>query len=58
MLARRGCKRFVGPLQNSLRADVNPAARSHLAVHHQTRAIELIEIFPVAPVADQIRIRD
>ncbi len=58
MLARRGCKRFVSTLQNSLRADVNPAAGGHLAVHHQAGAVELVEIFPVAPVADQIRICD
>ncbi len=49
---------FVRPLQDSLRADVDPAAGSHLAVHHQAGAVELVEMRPVVPLADEIRIRD
>ncbi len=37
MLAAGGGERFVGALQNSLRADVDPASGGHLAVHHQAR---------------------
>ena len=51
-------KRFVGALQNSLRADVDPASGGHLAVHHQARAVELVEMLPVVPVADEIGIGD
>ena len=58
MLAGCGGESFVGALQNSLRADVNPAAGGHLAVHHQAGAIELVKISPVAPVADEIGIGD
>ena len=49
---------FVRPLQNSLGADVNPAAGGHLAVHHQAGAIELVEMLPIAPVSDEIGIGD
>ena len=58
MFSRGRCKGFVGALENSLRADVDPASCGHLAVHHQAGAIELVEMLPVAPVADEIRIRD
>ena len=47
-------KRFVSALQNSLRADVNPASRGHLAVHHQTGAVEFAEFLPIVPVAGEI----
>ena len=58
MLACGCCERFVRALQNALRADVNPAAGGHLAIHHQAGAIEFVEMFPVAPVADEIGIGD
>ena len=51
-------ERFVSALQNSLRADVDPASGGHLAVHHQAGAVELVEMLPVVPVPDEIRIRD
>src|SRR5690606_21907188 len=34
-------ERLVGALHDALRADVNPRPGRHLAVHHQTLAIEL-----------------
>ncbi len=56
MFFRRCRKRFVRPLQNSLRADVNPASRRHLPVHHQPRAVQFVKAVPIIPVAHQIRI--
>src|SRR6266849_4998293 len=53
---RRRRKRLVRPLQNPLRADVNPASRGHLPVHHQSRAIQFVEAVPIIPVPHQIRI--
>ena len=41
-----------------MRADVNPRARSHLAVHHQAFAIELIEAVEGRPVRHQIGVRN
>ena len=58
MLSGGSGKCFVSALKDSLRANVNPASGGHLAVHHQSGAIQLVEIFPVAPVADEIRIGD
>ena len=58
MFSRGRGECFVGALQNSLRADVDPASGGHLAVHHQAGAVELVEMFPVVPVADEIRIGD
>ena len=43
-------------LNNALRADVNPRTRSHLAVHGQTLFIEFVEMIPVGPVGNQVRI--
>src|SRR5205085_4059330 len=39
-------KRLVGALNDSLTADVDPAARRHLAVHHQALAVEQVEMVP------------
>src|SRR4029077_11652174 len=58
MFPARRRKSLIRALKNSLRADVNPAAGCHLAVHHQPRAIEFIKMFPIAPVAYQVRIGD
>ena len=49
-------KRLVRSLQNSLRADVNPASRGHLPVHHQARAVQFVEFVPVVPVAYEVGI--
>ncbi len=40
-----GPEGFVGALQDALRADVDPAARRHLAVHHESHAVEMVEVF-------------
>src|SRR5690349_7348954 len=37
---------FVRALDDALAADVDPRAGRHLAVHHQTLAIEFVEMFP------------
>src|SRR5690348_12431578 len=54
MLSPRGGESFVRALQNALRADVNPTAGGHLAVHHQAGALEFVELLPIVPVADEI----
>ncbi len=54
VLAHRLGERLVGSLHDALRADVDPRARGHLAEHHQALAIELEEVVPVGPVADEI----
>jgi hypothetical protein len=56
-VGQRG-ERLKGPLQNALRADVDPAASGHLTVHHETFAIELVKVIPVGPLSYQIRIRE
>ena len=43
-------------LQDALRADVDPASRGHLAVHHQALAVEFVKVLPVGPFADKIRV--
>src|SRR6266436_9571383 len=58
MFSRRRRERFVRALQDSLRADIDPASGRHLAVHCQTGAVELAEFFPIVPVADQICVGD
>jgi len=50
--ARRG-EGFIGALQDSLRANVNPTPRRHLAVHDQAQTLKLAELFPGGPVAHQ-----
>ena len=57
-LARDGAERLVGALQDALGADVDPRARGHLAVHRQPGRLELAELLPVRPVANEIRVRD
>ena len=39
-------------------ADIDPRARSHLAVHHQALAVELVEMVKRRPVRHEIRVRD
>ena len=58
MLAAELDEGLVGALNDSLAADVDPGAGGHLAVHHQTLAIELAEMFPVRPMRHQIGIGD
>ena len=47
--ARQLGERFVGALQDALRADVDPAAGGHLAVHRQAAVFEVAERVPVGP---------
>ncbi len=56
--ARELGERLVGALEDPLRPDVDPRARGHLAVHHQALPLELPEVLPVRPLADEVRVRD
>ncbi len=58
MRARTGAESLVRALHDALRADVDPGARRHLAVHHQSLAVELVEMLPGRPVRHEIRVRD
>ena len=58
VLARDRAERLVRALHDPLRADVDPRARGHLAVHHQARALELAEVLPRRPAADEVAVRD
>ncbi len=49
---------FECSLHDALGPDIDPTSRSHLAVHHQTHAFQLMKMFPVRPGADQVRVRD
>ena len=49
---------LVGALHDALRADVDPRAGGHLAVHHQPGAIEFVELVPGRPVRHQVRVGD
>ena len=58
VLPHRLGERLVGPLHDALRADVDPRARGHLAVHHQALAVELVEVVPGGPLRHQVRVGD
>ena len=49
---------LVGALDDALRADVDPGAGGHLAVHHQSAAVEFVKMFPVGPMRDDVRVGD
>ena len=49
---------LVGALHDALRADIDPRAGGHLAVHHQALAIELVEAVPGRPVRHQVGVGD
>ena len=51
-------ERLVRALQNSLAADVDPAARRHLAEHRQAERLEPAELVPGRPARDEQRVRD
>ena len=42
-------QRLIRSLKNALRADVDPAARSHLSVHRQPAILEIAETLPRRP---------
>src|SRR4029453_8817348 len=54
MLAAHLGEGFVSALDDALRADVDPAARGHLAVHHEPLAIELVERLPIRPFGHDV----
>jgi hypothetical protein len=56
MLAAHLDEGFVRALHDALAADIDPAARGHLAVHHQALFIELVEMLPIRPFGDEVRI--
>ncbi len=58
MFFARCGKCFERSLHDSLRADVDPRTGGHLTVHHESGAFEFVELLPVGPVADEIRICD
>ncbi len=49
---------LVGPLEDALRADVDPRARGHLPVHREAERLEPSELLPRRPVRDQVGVRD
>ena len=53
-----GGKSFEGALHDALRADIDPRAGGHLAIHHQAGALQFVELLPVRPMADQVRVGD
>src|SRR5207244_353291 len=58
MLPPGSPKCFIGSLQDSLCPNVNPTAGGHLAVHDEPEALELVELLPSGPVADQVGVGD
>ena len=57
LVGHRG-ERLERALQDALRADVDPRAGGHLAVHRQAEVLEPAELLPVGPVADQVGVGD
>ena len=55
---RHGAKRLVRALHDALRADVDPRAGGHLAVHREAQALESPELIPVGPASHEIGIGD
>ena len=49
---------LVGALHDALRADIDPRARGHLAVHHEALPIELVEMVPGRPMRHEVGIGD
>ena len=58
VLAARLDEGLVGALHDALRADVDPRAGRHLAVHHQALAVELVEVLPRRPLRHQVGVGD
>ena len=49
---------LVGALHDALRANIDPRAGRHLAVHHEPLLIELVEIVPCPPMRHEVGIGD
>ena len=58
VLLGRGRERLVRPLEDSLRADVDPAACGHLAEHRQPERLQPAELVPRRPAGHEHRVRD
>ena len=58
MLARAFREGLVGPLQDALRPDVDPAAGGHLAVHREAERVEPPELVPGGPAGHQVGVGD
>ena len=58
MLASHLDEGFVSALHDALRADIDPRARGHLAVHHQALAVEFVEMIPGRPMRHQVGVGD
>ena len=58
MLARRLGERLVRALEDALGPDVDPRPGGHLAVHHQPASLEVAEVLPGRPLADEVRVGD
>ena len=58
MLAAHLHEGLVGALHDALRADIDPRAGRHLAVHHEPLAIELVEVVPGGPVRHEVGVGD
>ena len=56
MLRRQRHEGLVSALDNALGANVNPGTGGHLTVHHQSLSLELAEMLPIGPFADQVRV--
>jgi len=58
-IAARGLgEGLVGALQDALRADVDPRARRHLAVHREAEGLEPPELVPRGPVRYEVGVRE
>jgi len=56
VLLRQRSQRLISSLQDALRADVNPRASRHLAVHDETLFFPLVKVFLRGPGRDDVRI--
>jgi len=57
-LSRNGGESLVRALQDALRADIDPRAGRHLAVHRQTERLQAAELVPGRPFGHQHRVGD
>ena len=53
-----GSERLIGPLQDPLGADVDPAPGSHLPIHRQAGRLEPAELLPRRPARHEQRVRE
>ena len=58
VLAGERAEGLVGALQDALGADVDPRSRGHLTEHDEAAPLQLPEVFPGRPVADQVGVCD